>query len=115
MEYKIRPYRKGEEEYVADAHRRIYAEEYRWGDAFIDYAVKVAMDFAAKEKSDREELWIADASGKPAGCIMLCETDDPGVGQLRLFLVEKDYRRYGIGGALIRALMEKAKEMGLTS
>ena len=110
MEYTVRPYRKGEEEYVADAQRRIYSEEYRWGDVFINYAVKVAMNFAEKEKSAREELWVADADGKLVGCIMLCETDDPKVGQLRLFLVEKEYRRYGIGGALIKALMEKAKE-----
>lgn len=110
MEYTIRPYKKGEEEYVADAQRRIYSEEYRWGDAFINYAVKVAMDFAEKEKSNREELWVADADGELVGCIMLCETDKPMVGQLRLFLVEKDYRRYGIGGALIKALMEKARE-----
>ena len=110
MEYTVRPYRKGEEVYVADAQRRIYSEEYRWGDAFIRYAVKVAMDFAEKEKNDREELWVAYADGKLVGCIMLCETDDPTVGQLRLFLVEKEYRRYGIGGALIKALMEKAKE-----
>ena len=48
MEYTVRPYQKGEEEYVADAHRRIYSEEYRWGDAFTRYAVKVAMDFAEK-------------------------------------------------------------------
>ena len=95
---------------MADAQRRIYSEEYRWGDTFIRYAVKVARDFAEKKKSDREELWVADADGKLVGCIMLCETEDPTVGQLRLFLVEKDYRRYGIGSALIKALMEKAKE-----
>ena len=41
---------------------------------------------------------------------MLCETDDPKVGQLRLFLVEKEYRRCGVGGALLQTLMEKAGE-----
>ena len=112
MECIVRPYKKGEEVYVADAHRRIYSEEYHWGDSFITYAMKVAIDFAEKEQSDREELWVAEADGKLVGCIMLCQTEDPAVGQLRLFLVEKAYRCYGVGGALIRALMEKAKETG---
>ena len=112
MDTVIRPFRKGEEAYVADAHRRIYSQEYRWGDAFTYYAAKVATDFAEKDRSAREELWVAEADGKLVGCIMLCETDEPLTGQLRLFLVEKDYRRFGIGGALIRALMEKAEEAG---
>ena len=43
---------------------------------------------------------------------MLCETDDAKIGQLRLFAVEKEYRRYGVGTALINAFMEKAKSVG---
>lgn len=43
---------------------------------------------------------------------MLCQTDDADVGQLRLFAVEKEYRCYGIGSALIEAFMNKAKEAG---
>lgn len=49
MEYVIRPYRKGEEAYVAEAHRRIYTDEYHWGKAFTDYAGAIALDFAKKE------------------------------------------------------------------
>ena len=59
-----------------------------------------------------EELFVADCDGVLAGCIMLCQADDPSVGQLRLFAVEKDYRRYGIGSALIAAFMQKAKDSG---
>lgn len=29
MNYTVRPFRPGEENYVAGAHRRIYSEEYR--------------------------------------------------------------------------------------
>lgn len=41
---------------------------------------------------------------------MLCETDDPSTGQLRLFAVEKSHRRHGIGRALMEALLAKAQE-----
>ena len=43
---------------------------------------------------------------------MLCETDDPSTGQLRLFAVEKSRRRQGIGRALMEALLAKAQEAG---
>ena len=49
MEYTVRPYKKGEEQYVAEAHRRVYREEYNWGPAFYEYAAAIALDFAKKE------------------------------------------------------------------
>lgn len=112
MDTVIRPYRPGEERYVAELHKRLYSEEYAWGPSFTDYAAKIALDFAKKEKSDKEELFVAELNGSLAGCIMLCQTDDPAVGQLRLFAVEKAYRRYGIGSALIRTVMDKVKAAG---
>jgi hypothetical protein len=36
VDYVVRPYQKGEEEYVADAQERAYLEEYNWGPAFGD-------------------------------------------------------------------------------
>ena len=112
MDFIIRPYKQGEEKYVADLHKELYSTEYSWGPSFTDYAMKIATDFAKGSKNDREELFVADCDGVLAGCIMLCQADDPSIGQLRLFAVEKDYRRYGIGSALIAAFMQKAKDSG---
>lgn len=112
VDFIVRPYAPGEENAVADAHRRTYSQEYGWNDFFTDYAARLALDFPLREPSDREALWIAEAEGRQVGSIMLCRTDDPSVGQLRLFLVDKDFRRCGIGAALIDALMAKAREAG---
>lgn len=112
MDYTVRPYKPGEEKYVAEAQKRVYTEEYNWGPAFTDYAVKIALDFAGQEKNDNEELWVAETEGKLIGCIMLCCTEEPLTGQLRLFLVEKDYRCYGVGSALTGELIKKAKTAG---
>ena len=112
MTVLIRTYRPGEEEYVADLHERLYTEEYGWGPAFVTYAKKIAVDFPKRPASDREGLWIAEVEGEPAGSVMLCETEDPSVGQLRLFAVEKSRRRQGIGRALMEALLAKAEEVG---
>lgn len=108
----IRTYRSGEEQYVADLHERLYTGEYGWGPAFVTYAKEIAVDFPKRPASDHEGLWIAEAEGEPAGSVMLCETEDPSVGQLRLFAVEKSRRRQGIGRALMETLLAKAEEVG---
>ena len=84
-------------------------EEYRWGPEFTDYAAHIAESFVKSEKS---EFFVAEMDEHLAGCIMLCETENETIGQLRLFLVEKSYRGYGIGTALIKSLIEKAKLCG---
>lgn len=112
MDCTIRPYRPGEEAYVAELHTRIYTEEYGWGPAFLDYAVEIPMHFAQKEKNEREELFIAEKDGRPVGCVMLCATEEPDVGQIRVFAVEKAERRQGIGDALLQALLDKARSAG---
>ena len=81
------------EKHVAELHRRLYTEEYSWGPAFIGYAAGIAMDFAIKEKNNREELFIAEYRGHLAGCIMLC-------------------RRHGIGKALMDTVMSMARTAG---
>ena len=105
----VRPANRQEIACFADAHRRVYRQEYRWGPAFCDYAAHIAESFV---RSGREEFFAAIMDGQPVGCIMLCGTAEPAVGQLRLFLVEKAYRGAGVGTALMEALMEKARECG---
>ena len=109
VDYFIRPYRKGEEDFVADLHARVYASEYGWSDIFIAFAKQVVYDFAALPKSDHAEMWIADADGTPVGSIMLQE-EETGVGHLRLFILEKAYRGTGIADALLDMAMTKARE-----
>ena len=97
----VRPVNRQEIAYFADAHRRVYREEYRWGPAFCDYDAHIAGPFV---RSERDEFFAAVADGRPVGCIMLCQTEEPAVGQLRLFLVEKGQRGAGVGTALVDAI-----------
>ncbi len=113
MEFIIRPFRPGEEKYVANLHERLYSNEYGWGPGFIDYAKAIALEFPERRKPPKDELWVAETSdGELVGSVMLCATDDPEVGQLRLFAVEKHCRRQGIGSALMAKLFEQAREIG---
>lgn len=97
----VRPVNRQEIAYFADAHRRVYREEYRWGPAFCDYAAHIAEPFV---RSERDEFFAAVVDDRPVGCIMLCQTEEPAVGQLRLFLVEKGQRGAGVGTALVDAI-----------
>ena len=112
MSVIIRPYRRGEEQYVAEAHRRIYTVEYHWGPSFTHYAAEIALSFPSRGHDAGEELWVAEAEGSLVGSVMLCRTDEEGTGQLRLFLVEKSHRCQGIGHALTAALLDKARAVG---
>ena len=51
MNFKIRPYKQGEEQYVADLHKKLYSNEYSWGPSFTDYAMKIAIEFAKEKKT----------------------------------------------------------------
>jgi len=110
LKYSIRPYRKGEEDYVAEAHERIYCKEYGWGEGFSRFAKQVVYEYANAPKQEHSEMWIAEVNGQPVGSIMLQESETKGVGQLRLYLLEKEYRNQGIGSALLNLVMAKAKE-----
>ena len=112
MKYIVRPYRRGEEQYVADAHCRLYPAEYGWGPAFTEYAAKIAVEFAGAQQ-EGEALWVAECGGRLIGSVMLCQSGEAGEGQVRLFLVEPDYRRCGVGSALMKTVLDKAKELGV--
>ena len=48
----VRPVNRQEIAYFADAHRRVYREEYRWGPAFCDYAAHIAEPFVRSERDE---------------------------------------------------------------
>lgn len=76
LHFTIRPYQKDEADYIAEAHDRIYREEYGWGEGFSKYAKQVVYDFAAAPKREHAEMWVADVDGQPVGSIMLQETEE---------------------------------------
>ena len=109
--YLIRPFVKGEEEYVAQAHRRLYTAEQGWGDGFCKYAMEIPRAFAARLRTPREEMWIAEKDGTPVGCIAVMDAGD-NVAQLRLFLVEPEHRGTGVGKALFATALDNIRTWG---
>ncbi|MDU1910141.1 GNAT family N-acetyltransferase [Fusobacterium sp.] len=112
MEFKIRDFKKEDMEFVIEKHWDIYSNEYGYVKrSFYNYVEKTVIDFLAETKWKRENIWIAEAEGKPIGAIALITPDSnkPCEGQLRWFIVDKEYRKYGVG----RALMDKFLEFAI--
>jgi GNAT superfamily N-acetyltransferase len=78
----------------------LYAREYGWDETFEALVARVVAEYVDKRDPSRENAWIAEVDGAPAGCVFCVkETDD--IARLRLLLVEPSARGRGIGKRLV--------------
>lgn len=104
----IRPAdRPGDLGWMVQAHGELYAEEYGWDTSFERLVAGIVGDFDPK----RDAGWIAELDGRRVGCV-LCVAGDDGEAVLRILLVHPDGRGHGVGGALVDACLEHAREQG---
>jgi DNA-binding MarR family transcriptional regulator/GNAT superfamily N-acetyltransferase len=107
----LRPPRPGELGWIVHRHGALYAEEFGWDQAFEALVARVVADYADHHDPAREAAWIAEAAGRPAGCI-LCVRRDEHTAQLRLLLVEPAARGMGVGGRLVDECLRFARRAG---
>ena len=60
----------------------------------------------------REDAWVADLDGAVVGAICLMKSADPVLAKLRLLHVERSARGAGLGKALVRTCVSRARELG---
>ncbi len=58
MDFIIRPYQCGEEQYVADLHKKLYSEEYSWGPNFTDYATKLLWILQKRKRAKKKNCLL---------------------------------------------------------
>jgi DNA-binding MarR family transcriptional regulator/GNAT superfamily N-acetyltransferase len=109
----LRQPQPGDLGWIVERHGAVYAREYGLDHTFEAHVARIVADFATRGDS-RERVWIADAGGEPAGCVM-CTRDDDSTAHLRVLLVEPDARGLGIGARLVEQCVQFAEQAGYTS
>lgn len=109
--FVLRPFRPGDLGHVASRQAILYREVYGWGAEIEAIELEVTAAFLRNFKPGREQCWIAEADGAPAGSVFLVD-EGMGVSRLRLLYVEPFARGLGIGEALVSACVAFAREAG---
>jgi DNA-binding MarR family transcriptional regulator/GNAT superfamily N-acetyltransferase len=108
----LREPRPGDLGWIVQRNAALYAAEYGWNAEYEGLVARIVADFAEDHDPHLERVWIAEAEGRPVGCVMCVRDDVPGTARLRLLLVEPDARGRGVGDRLVRAVIEFAREAG---
>ena len=101
----------GDYGWVVQRHGALYAAEYGFDATFEALVARVIADYANDHDPERERAWIAEASGRPVGCIFSMRRDER-TAQLRCLLVEPSARGMGVGQALVDACVAFARSAG---
>jgi GNAT superfamily N-acetyltransferase len=102
----------GDLDWVVTAHGAQYDQEFGWDDSFRQLVAQIVEDFADGHDPDREAGWIAEVSGRRAGCIFCVATEDTATAQLRILLVTADARGLGVGTRLVDECVRFARSAG---
>jgi len=111
-EVRLRKPAPGDLGWVAHRQMALYAKEYGWDWTFEGLVCEILAGFVAHSDAGNEDAWIAERGGAVVGSVFLMKSDDPRIGKLRLLYVEASARGHGIGGRLVKACIDRARELG---
>ena len=107
----LREPRAGDMGWIIQRHGIVYGSEYGWNVEFEGLVAEIVGAFVKNYQPDREQCWIADRDGTPAGCVFLVHETD-AIGRLRLLFVDPSARGQGVGRQLVDACIEQARRAG---
>ena len=124
--------------WVVMVHGEDYAGEFGWDATFEALVARIVADYATQTDAatanpveaadaatdsvaadaatdsaaaDRSGAWIAELDGERVGCVF-CVPYDETTAQLRVLLVRRQARGHGLGGALVDACLDFARDQG---
>jgi GNAT superfamily N-acetyltransferase len=112
--FAIRTFRIGDMPMIAARQSVLYDESHGWGRGLEANACAVIAAFLRNFKAGREQAWIAEVDGAPAGSVLLTD-EGGGMSRLRLLYVEPFARGRGIGDRLVETCIAFARHAGYTA
>ncbi len=107
----IRSFRPDEINYVIEVHMDFYGTTYGFDETFRSYVGDAINEFLKSFDVEKENLWIVEDGGKPAGSIAIVKVDE-ATAQLRWFILEEHVRGTGLGRALMTIAVDFCKKNG---
>ncbi|WP_030018923.1 bifunctional helix-turn-helix transcriptional regulator/GNAT family N-acetyltransferase [Streptomyces monomycini] len=101
----------------------LYAREYGFDLGYEALVARIVAEYGERRDARWDRVWIAELDGERVGAVMCVRAGiDTAVGpaggtpprtaRLRLLLVEPEARGHGVGGALVSACVDFAREAG---
>lgn len=106
----IRPCKAGELSYISYLHCKIYEKEYSFDQTFEYYLLKAMAEYLEGEKRTGQ-VWVIENSGSVGGSIAMVEKE-PGIAQLRWFLIIPELRSLGLGRKLMDTSLAYCRTKG---
>ena len=109
-----RALRPGDEQRIAELHRRVYQPEYGLDDEFVS-EVRAGVEAAVAGGWPRSGggVWVADdGNGRVLGSLALTD-EGGGCGRIRWFVLDPCLRGKGLGRSLLGELLVEARAQGL--
>lgn len=96
---------------IAARHGLLYAEEHGFDDSFELQVAEILLAYRRNQRPDCERAWIAVRDGQILGSIF-CMRQSDKVAKLRLFYLEPEARRLGLGKRMLAACIDFARAAG---
>lgn len=107
----LRPHRIGDIGWIVHRQARLYGTEYGWNQDFEVMLGEIGCAFLRDFDPSGEACWIAERDSEILGAVFLVRAA-PDTGQLRMLYVESAARGLGIGGQLVAACIDRARQVG---
>ncbi len=96
--------------YVTYLHGSLYAREYGYSMQFETYVAEGLCEFMKRHNRRMDRVWVCEHEGRMIGFLLVMERED--AAQIRYFLIEPEYRGFGLGSKLMSQCMDFIKDRG---